>query len=247
MHPTSAKTRCGSRAPDTSGAKPRSWSVDELLAAGGALRCPAGLARRARVSLWDDLTSEYDARLLSAHVHALPIAYTPEFRAAEAAWARDEELHHRAMRRAYAELFGFGDDERERLGARRADFAPIAQLFGDELAILVLYAYDELATVRAYAANLPLYDRLGPAMGRIARHVVADEAWHYSLFLGVLRTRHAHRLREAAALVRRVRAAEGTPYAATFVFDHDGDPIWCEGFCDEAARLLVRQLAVARR
>ena len=45
---------------------------------------------------------------------------------------------------------------------RRADFGPIAHLFRDEFTILCLGAYDELATVRAYRANLPKYEKLGP-------------------------------------------------------------------------------------
>jgi len=204
--------------------KPRPWSVDEVLHGLEDLDTPRVDRAAARTTLWDDVTSEYDATLLSAHLHALPIELSERFLAAEHVWAEDERLHHAGFLRIYAALF---EPERgAELAERRADFGPLAHLFEDELAILVLCAYDELTTVRAFAANLSRYDALGVPVGRYVRRVIADEAWHYSVFLDVLRQEHAERLPEARAILDQVLAAEGTPYACTFVLDHDGDEVW---------------------
>ena len=160
---------------------------------------------KARLTLEDDMKSEYDARFLSAFLRTLDVPFTPAFWRAERQWAVDEQRHYEGVRSVNERLFGCDDAE---LARRAPDFAPIAHLFGDEFAILCLGAYDELATVRAYRANLPLYDRLGPGYARYMRRVIADEAKHYAAFLGVVRECHRHRLSEAEdVLDRYYRAA----------------------------------------
>ena len=222
--------------------KPRPWSVGEVLADLAELACPPALQERARITLWDDVTSEYDARLLSRHLGRLDLDLSPAFRAAERLWARDEASHSEGFLALYEALFDPGSRRARQLEARRADFRPLSHLFEDEFSILVLLAYDELATVRAFTANLPLYDGLGRAAGRFVRRVIADEAWHYSKFLAVAREGHAHRLPEAAGHVERVRAAEGGPYLNTFVLDHEGDGVWNDEIYDRAAEVLLGHL-----
>lgn len=188
--------------------------------------------------LREDVLSEYDARFLSAHLAALELDLSPEFQAAERLWAADEERHHRVTLEVFEEHWGL---DPEALTGRRPDFAPLADLFEDELTLLVLFAYDELATVRAYRANLPLYAKLGPAYLGWARALVADEAWHYAAFLEVIRGVHGHRLAEAPEHLDRVLAHGGTPYGATFVLDHD-DPVFTSEILAGAERALRRHL-----
>jgi len=189
--------------------------------------------------LLEDVVSEYDARFLSRHVHGLPLTYSPPFLAAERRWRADEERHFRFTAAVYDEHWGL---DSARVGDRSPDFGPLAPLFTDELAMLVLFAYDELATVRAYRANLSWYAKLGPAYLRWARALIADEAWHYSAFLAVIRSVHRARLDEARALLDRVIELEGTPYAATFVLDHD-DPVFTQAILADAEGVLRRHLA----
>lgn len=196
--------------------------------------------------LWEDVTSEYDARFYGAWLAELPVRLGPRFRALEREWALDEERHHVGALRIYRRLFGWPRERARALRERRPDFGPIAHLFEDEFAIACLGAYDELATVRAYRANLPHYDRLGPALGGYVRSVIADEAWHYHRFLDLLRSDHAARLDEGAEAVRRIRASEGIAYGNTFVLDHD-DPVFTRAILDDAARVLARQLERAAR
>jgi len=192
-----------------------------------------------RPILWDDMVSEYDARFFSAHLRSLGLELSDRFWAVEAEWARDEERHHTQFARINERLFTF---DTAQLEARTPDFAPLAELFEDEFAILCLGAYDELVTVRAYRANLVHYDRLGPEMGRYVRSVIADEAWHYARFLEILRTEHRSQLARAGDVVARIRRSEGHSYAATFVLDHD-DQVFTDDMYDGAMRVLLSQLS----
>ncbi|MCP3917577.1 MAG: hypothetical protein GY711_18690 [bacterium] len=192
-----------------------------------------------RPILIEDVASEYDARFLTDYLYSLDLEYTAAFRTVEAAWAVDEERHYRKFRDVVCA--GWGDDCAW-LADREPDFRPLEHLFEDEFSILVLCAYDELATVRAYRANLEQYDRLGPELSVWVRAVIADEAWHYSRFLDVIRREHAHRLGEGTEAIRRVRETEGVAYAATFVLDHD-DAVFTDEIFDHAARIVARQLA----
>ena len=119
-------------------------------------------------------------------------------------------------------------------------------LFGGEFEICCLLAYDELATVRGYHVNLDLYDRLGPEFGSFVRGVIADEGRHWGAFMELLRTSHRDRLGEAPDVIARIRAAEGTPYRATFVLDHD-EALYTDEIFDDAARVLLRTLSNAAR
>lgn len=211
-----------------------------------AARLTSAQRDRLRPILWEDVASEYDARFFTAHVRGLPIALTPAFLQVESLWARDERRHYQGAHCAYRAVHGWTPREDTRLAARRADFEPLAHLFGDELSILVLCAYDELCTVRAYRANLPSYDLLGPLFGKLMRAVAADEAWHYSRFLDLLLTQHGERIDEALDWVRCVRATEGVTYANTFVLDHDDD-VFDESIYDQAERALTSQLLRAAR
>ena len=104
-----------------------------------------------------------------------------------------------------------------------------------------LGAYDEFTTVRAYTACLPLYARLGPRFEGYVCSVIADEARHYHAFLDVARREWPERLPDLPAFLADLRDIEGTPYAATFVLDHD-DPVFTEAICSAAERALMRHL-----
>lgn len=227
----------------------RQWDTVELLGARGQrIERPPGdvsgdVLAKLREELLHDAVTEYDGRLLTAHVDALPFELTPAARAAFDVWDRDERRHHDGFRLALTALFDDIEPELARCAGRRADFEPLAEFFEDEFTLMLLGAYDELCTVRGYRKNLPLYDTLGPAFGRYVRHVIADEAWHYSLFLDVLRREHAHRRADAPAWLTRLRAAEAIPYSATFVFDHDDKELYSDDIGAAAQRILLRQFA----
>lgn len=211
------------------------------------------LARRGlRAMLWADLSSEYDARFLKDHLETEGVALGEGFRRALAVWAEDEQEHCAGFREVYHAAFGTPLPQLDAELARRAsevDFAPIAHLMEDEFSIACLFAYDELATVRAYRANRERYELLGKELVQFVAEVTADEGRHFAAFLRLLRDEHTSRLVDAPAVIDRIRASEGVAYANTFVLDHDeDDPVWTAEIFDDAARVLRTHLAsFARR
>lgn len=202
---------------------------------------PAELADDLRHCLWEDVASEYDARFLGDRLAGLGFEFSAGFRAAVETWERDELGHHFCSRTAWIAAFGRERALDLRLAARRPDFAPLAAFFEDEFTILCLLAYDELATVRAYRANLPLYEPLGRPFMALMHRIMADEARHYASFLSLARSEHPERAVDAGRVISSLRAV-GVPYAATFVLDHD-DPIFTSDLLDETARILRVHLA----
>ena len=196
-----------------------------------------------REVLYWDMTSEYDARFLSDYLGSLGLRFSEEFRRQFHRWSADEARHFEGFSSVYEQLFGSTE---KHLQARQPDFEPLAHLFGGEFEICCLLAYDELATVRGYHVNLDLYDRLGPEFGSFVRGVIADEGRHWGAFMELLRTSHRDRLGEAPDVIARIRAAEGTPYRATFVLDHD-EALYTDEIFDDAARVLLRTLSNAAR
>lgn len=215
------------------------------LDAGRALLRPApAVLGELRPVLREDLFSEYDGRFLTAWLRDEGPPLSAPAQDALAAWDRDERRHCEGFRLVLRCLWDdFDAVEGAALAQREPDFGPLAPLMQDELGLLLLAAYDELCTVRAYRRLLPHYAHLGPRFVAWIHEVVADEAWHYALFLGVLRSVHRARLTEAPARLARIRAAEGTPYAATFLLDHDDAELFSPDLCDQAQRVLLRQLS----
>ena len=193
-----------------------------------------------RMVLWDDLVTEYDARLYSAFLHGSDISFTDAFRRVEKAWADDEDVHHQGFANAYRDRYG--PDDLDQLGQRQADFGPIAHLFEDEFAVCVLNCYDELVTLRGYRANRHIYAPLGPDFGRFVDGVIADEARHFGNYLWVIRTCHQDRVPDAERVLDRVFESTWAEYMATFVLDHD-DPVYDDAMMREARDVLLRQVA----
>ena len=189
--------------------------------------------------LWEDVTSEYDARFLAAELAPRRAGWSPAMRRAQAAWERDELSHHLGFRAAYEAAFPGRREVDADLAARRPDFTRLAPLLEDELRLAALCAYDEFATVRVFRHYLPLYARLGPELVAFVRSAIADEARHYASFLAVLRDEHAERLKELPAILAEIRACEGQPYAATFLLDHD-DPVFGPALLASAEQALLR-------
>lgn len=194
---------------------------------------------RGRLSslLLDDLTTEYDARLLGSHLRRVGAHWSEAFWRVENRWEADEAQHHRVASRVYRSCGGADPG----LRARQADFGHLEPWLEDEFAFLCLAAYDEWVTVRAYSAGLVWYDALGPAFGRWMRGVIADEARHYCQFLSLAKSGHPRRLDEVPDLMRAIGGVEGEPYRSTFLLDHD-DPIFRVEWFEEARLVLQRHL-----
>lgn len=114
---------------------------------------PSELLHRYKNALWTNVVTEYDARFFHRFLNQTGIALTPEFRAFQDIWQRDEQNHTQGFARLFAAFYGVSIKEIfQELEARAAaaDFAPIAHLLRDEFTILAILAFDELNTTRIY-------------------------------------------------------------------------------------------------
>ena len=202
-------------------------------------------AESLRGFLWFDLCAEYDATHLHSYIQRSPERYSDDFLAFENIWWRDEMIHFEGFRLLYSLLYGESpSDIQARLDERVPDFGPLESFFGDEFRLCLLFAYDELATTRAYHEDFAVYRRFGSdAVLRWIRHVTRDESFHYQNAVRLVRDRHAHRLTEIATHVADFVTHDlgDHAYRATFLFDHDGEGFSHE-FCRENGRLLVERL-----
>ena len=234
--------------------KSRPWNALELLAP----LTPADFTRltseqRAELepNFWESVCSEYDAENLCLELERRRDAgavYSDEFWSFEAVWRRDEMNHYVGFRRLYALTFGRSEADIEaEMQQRAADFSAFGEFLEDELKLCLMLAYDELATTRSYASDVPLYQSLGhPALAAWIERVRADEAMHYYNALRVCQTRHRDRLDEAIPLIRRIVALDlaDSDYRATFIMDHKGPsytPEILNGVADTLCNVIARQ------
>lgn len=196
---------------------------------------------------WFDLCAEWDSRHLHRHLHERGDEYTPEFLAFEEAWYADEINHAEGFLALHCLLFG---EQRDgviaRLEAREPEFDELGRFFGDEFRLALLFAYDELATTRAYRLDVALYERLGhPVFRDWIRRLLRDEGYHHANAVEVIRRRHAHRMDEVAKHVGEFVEWDsgGHDYRATFLFDHEWDVE--PGFFRENGEILVGRLQPA--
>ncbi|SFQ08708.1 hypothetical protein SAMN05216330_11544 [Bradyrhizobium sp. Ghvi] len=205
----------------------RNWSPKELFdALTPAMFAAEPSAVRARWDkLWPDLYTEYDARYLKQELVARNLIASDEAAAFFNAWAIDEERHTDGFIRII-ELVADGSEKdlRARLEARTHDFGPIVEHLKDEFSLMVIIAFDEMCTCRAYAAEKPFYDALGNnTFHHWLRQVIADEAVHSMNAVNVIRARYRDRIDQAATILDNlIRAADNLRYSGTFVLDYFG-------------------------
>jgi hypothetical protein len=123
----------------------------------------------------------------------------------------------------------------------------ILDFLKDEFGLLVLLAYDEIVTTKAYVRDFPIYDSFRqPEISKFIRLVARDEAFHFKRIVAMLRSRFAERLGEVPAVLSLVMAADRVdrPYAATFVLDHRG---FAPELLTASSSLLLRLCAPERR
>ena len=198
---------------------------------------------------WFDLCAEYDSTHLHRHVHARGDALSPEFVAMEDAWYRDELNHTRGFLALYSILYDESEEEVEsRLAERVPDFGPLSSFFGDEFRLCLLFAYDELATTRAYHLDIELYGRFGhPALLTWIKRLIRDEGYHHHNAIEVLRRVHGRRFAEAPRHIEDfVRWDLGDHrYRATFLFDHEWEHVDDAFYRDTGEILRKRMVALA--
>ncbi|MCP3392148.1 hypothetical protein NLM27_25520 [Bradyrhizobium sp. CCGB12] len=183
---------------------------------------PATLRAR-RNKLWPELYTEYDARHLKQELFKRNLIASSEAEAFFGAWSADEERHTDSFIQIMELVAGESErDLRDRLEARSHDFSAIDEYLEDEFSLLVMIAFDEMCTCRAYAADREFYAGLGTNFLRWLREVVADEAVHSINAVNVIRTRHCDRIPEAGTILDNLigGVGEDPEYTGTFVLDY---------------------------
>lgn len=222
-------------------AKKNVWVFQTILKDPQGFRMPEEDFQHTKEVLYFDMVSEYDGRLYVAYLQSLPIVYSPEFGDVTKVWADDEDNHFRGFKILNETVFGLTDADMQEVYARKPNFEPMEHLFRDEFTLLALSAYDELCTVRGYTADMPLYRQFGPDFTRFMQLVIADEAWHFSKFLHLIKRYHQDRIGDIEAVMEEVRTAEALPYQNTFVLDHK-EEVFTPDVLDSAARLLIKNV-----
>lgn len=223
------------------------WDLDALVERMQRARItlPASELRQWRPDFLDAAQTEFDAEHLRRYLKETGMPLTPEFRAFERAWRRDEHRHYLGFRRLFARLYPEAGEAGIVATVARGvpDFAPIAELLTDEFHLLAAIAFDEACTAKSYGEQIAFYERLGdPVFAEWIRHVTRDEVNHMLNAIDVLRARHAARLDEMGPLLDRFVAHDlhGPGYRNTFLFDHD---TYAPDLIVQAAARLKRRFA----
>ncbi|WGR97815.1 MULTISPECIES: hypothetical protein [unclassified Bradyrhizobium] len=176
--------------------------------------------------LWPDLYTEYDARYLQAELSNRHLIATSEAEAFLNAWTVDEERHTNGFIRIIELVAGGSErDLWERLDARPHDFSHITEFLKDEFALMVVIAFDEMCTCRAYAADKDFYAVFqNQSFVCWLRELIADEAVHSMNAVNVIRARYRGRVREAGAILDRLISGvvNDPTYRGTFLLDYFG-------------------------
>ncbi|WP_456651349.1 MULTISPECIES: hypothetical protein [unclassified Bradyrhizobium] len=109
----------------------------------------------------------------------------------------------------------------------------------DKFSLIVMIAFDEMCTCRAYAADREFYAGLGSSFLRCQREVVADEAVHSMNAVNVLRARYCERIPEIGEILDSIILSVGDPdYIGTFVLDYFGGNYTKQMFVNSRAAVL---------
>ncbi|WP_246732568.1 hypothetical protein [Bradyrhizobium yuanmingense] len=203
----------------------RNWNprdfFDELKPA--MFTAGSATVRARRKKLWPELYTEYDARHLRQELSNRHLIASSEAEAFFRSWAADEERHTESFIQIMELVAGESErDLRDRLEARAHDFSAINEYLKDEFSLLVMIAFDEMCTCRAYAADRDFYAGLGSNFLRWLREVVADEAVHSMNAVNVIRARYRERIPDVGAILDSVISSVGDDpdYTGTFVMDY---------------------------
>ena len=196
-----------------------------------------------------DLEAEYDAnRLCERLVTAAEtegVVFSPEFKACELLWRRDEFRHYQGFRRIWSLISGQLETEVDgEMAAAESDFSELQVFFGSEQGVSVLVVYDELTTVRSYREDLPMYRAMGSNFEEWFKLVISDEVFHYGNFLQVIRHNHRHKLSQALEFLRLLIELDkkGAKYNRTFVLDRRANTFDSQSFiqaCGEAVEAAI--------
>ncbi len=207
--------------------KSQPWNSESLIGhiQQNSIKLPTEIILQNQKTFWDNLCSEYDAENFCLFLEENHISLSPEFKAFEFVWRRDEYNHYIGFKRIYSILYGLPFEAIDtELKCRPVDFSPIKVMLGDEFKICLLLAYDEIATTKSYAADYDFYASFGPKeLLKWIKLVTRDEAYHFHNCMELIGNRFHHRIAEIPNLVDQFVTWDlaRNEYVGTFVLDHE--------------------------
>jgi hypothetical protein len=193
---------------------------------------------------WISALTEYHAEHLYRKLEQSRISFSPEFLAFERVWRHDEYQHYLGFRSIYSLVSDKPIEEiAATIEATPADFSSINHFLDDEFKICLVLAYDEIATTKYYADELPAYAKFGdPSFRDWMKNVVLDEFCHFQNCVDIIRLRHRGRIAEVHDLVDQLIAWDkaNNEYRNTFALDH----FWYSSdFIDHCGQVLKRYIS----
>lgn len=170
-----------------------------------------------------DLFSEYDSVNLYHHLHPRRGKFSSYFVQYLDLWFADEKNHADGFFELNRLLFGSSEEQLiDQLKIRTANFENMEKILSSEFSLLLMFAYDEYASVKTYRKDT-FYSEFGHPLFNIwIKNLIADEAIHFGNAIKILKNNHAAQLGMAEDTLRSIVKFENIAYQNTFLFDHDG-------------------------
>ena len=223
--------------------KSRPWSSLNLIGHIGknAIELQTETIKQFQQTFWDNLCSEYDAENFCLFLEKYDVQLSPEFKAFEFVWRRDEYNHYLGFRHIYSIFYGMSLEAIDSdLKQRPVNFRPILSMLGDEFKICLLLAYDEIATTKSYAADYDFYESFGPeGFLKWIKLVTRDEAYHFNNCMELIGKNFYHRIAEIPNLIDQFVKWDlaRNEYIGTFVLDHEN---YSADFLQSCANIMKR-------
>lgn len=175
-------------------------------------------------TLWNNMISEFDAENFCIYLETENLNLSPEFKAFEFVWRRDEYNHYIGFQHIYSTLYDKPKEEIiNSLSNRTVNFQPIREMLEDEFKICLLLAYDEIATTKSYVSDYDFYASFGhSSFLKWIKLVARDEAYHFNNCMELIGKNYYHRTKEINELVNKFIKwdLDKNEYQGTFVLDH---------------------------
>lgn len=170
-----------------------------------------------------DLFSEYDAINLYHYLHPRRAKFSPYVVQYLDLWFADEKNHADGFFELNRLLFGSSEEELiDLLKVRTGNFEQLDEILSNEFNLLLLFAYDEIVSVKTYKKDT-FYSEFGhPNFNTWLKNLIADEAIHFGNAIKILKRYYAPQLNKAEDILHSIVKLEASAYQNTFLFDHDG-------------------------
>ncbi len=223
------------------------WEVPNLLLPLEAL--PKDMRDAFAHVVFNDMTAECDAGALCNYWHSTlrhTMHFPPDFGEFLRIWREDELRHFQFLANVYMELTGISEKSLDRtLHSRSANFSELRPFMQNPFELLTLFAYDEILTVLSYRADTPMYGAMGLQYSQTFKLVTADESYHFTNAVKIIRQFYAHKREELSGFLDRLaewEQQENKVYGNTFLLDRRQQNAFSASLFHQATAFLTNAL-----